>query len=151
MSFYPLMFKPPVGGDEVKTYVVHINDLGDTIVYWLAPDGSAKSFVTGKATETLGEPLKAANPRARIVHLGPQGEPPHEPWDYGLRGDTWAEFVKLHNGKGVTAGMMRERYNRLGRHDIDVPYVEQETYYKLKVTQAGLDADARLKDEEGES
>lgn len=98
MSFFPNMFGLPVDG-TTRSYLLHINDQGDCVVYLLDKDGNPVDFCAGSPDEVLGEPLRLGANRYVMIDLGDKDVP--SPWKWGFwgGGDSWANVAAVLNGK----------------------------------------------------
>src|SRR4051794_28427272 len=90
-------------GEGFVTYLVHVNNLSDVVVYVLGKDGKPTDMVSGDAAVTIGMALNHADPFAFVVELnrgyGSVDNP--DAWQFysSIGNSQWSEAVRILNGR----------------------------------------------------
>src|SRR4051812_17275237 len=88
------MFKP---GQAHSSWLVQVNECGETAVYRLGADGVPVTFAAGTAVETMVGPIREAIPTARFLtyprrrSYGPEGDHPYN-WGF-VQHERWADVL----------------------------------------------------------
>lgn len=146
MSYFTDMFKAVPEG--FKAFTILIGQYGNAVAYRLNDKGEPIGFATGPVSDVIGESLNAMDSAYRVIRGFRGQERPHHPNQWTnlpwVETNTWEEFARIMNKKGILAAKMNANYDMMESHfDIGTIIYDRNTR-KYIVTDKGKAADAKL-------